>query len=397
MNTNNEITELFALRQRVSPDWSPPQPTHPDLIREIKHAFGFEIPDAVLCILTRCAGADELWDAPEIDDESDIFCDYVEISFFDIHGIVDEYEARRQRADIVPAPSDVRGQVRPKYFDKRWVPFAMDIDAGRFMIDLNPVKNGVKGQVIWVHDEFGMLFVVADSLQEFIGYGRQCLLYQLGEESKFPPLPAEQKQSKNEVPIAPNPECLRIHKLWDEIVFLNTKRKGFVTDEDYQPKFYKGLTEDRINKAEQRLKVRFPQELRCSLERMGIASCCWRMPNKSSYQQIVFDDTHDMIATQKRLLNSLAANSLICKDVRFSALMNQAKLLFLANEAGFEGDLFFIAASTENYEVAGTIWCLKVTKNWPVSELTFVCGRLSEFLELGIRQIKLELKSAGIE
>lgn len=61
-------------------------------------------------------------------------------------------------------------KVQPRYWDKGWIPFSCFEADTRLVLDMNPGKNGVQGQILQMwggQDLEGDEVVIADSFEEF--------------------------------------------------------------------------------------------------------------------------------------------------------------------------------------------------------------------------------------
>ena len=397
MKFSDQWGELVALRRRVDPAWPLPDPVSPLRLQELQQALGFGIPDQMLEGIGICAGAFEAWSAPydgeneqnpppsqELQASEEEIFDYGEVSFLNLESIVDEYESRRAMAADAVAPGMAVGPVRARYFDKRWIPFANDVSAGRFALDLNPDKGGTKGQVIWMYDEGLIVRVVANSFEDFLAYGCECLRYELGELTAKPLPPFQPKDDKAaSAELTADPECARIASLWKRII---STAKTMPAPSDVGYEFYKPATVEQIEKVEKRLKAVLPTQLRCSFLTMNIALGMWLQPGKFGSYPIYVGPLSDAVGFSKTIREQLKSGYIVPKDL--PALSEHFAFVRLAN-AGWirESMAFYVVCSPIPHVLAGKVLMLYVEAHADKEILMPFADDVATFLEQGLARM----------
>jgi cell wall assembly regulator SMI1 len=394
MNIQSRWDELTELRQRLDPRWHSPDRTSHERVDELRHALGFELPEDVLKAIRVCAGAHLAWSEPGSGGENDesgtgvaedeVF-DYGDVSFLSVGAIVDEHEGRRQLASGMEQPEIVVGPVRAKYFDPKWVPFAADVGAGRFAIDLNPAKGGYKGQVIWFHDEASVVRVVAPSVDTFLAYGCACLRYQMGELKEIPRPPFWPHAAENEADeFLSSPPCARVTALWKLIC---ERAKAAPPNGEIPVEFHKPAKVEDIQKIEQRLKTAFPDQLKCLYRSMNGAQGMWHQQGEYGRYPICFSPLSEMVKNDKWIKGDLKDGAIELSGL--PRLFGSASFVYIAGASCLRERLgFYVVCDVESSQFVGKVFLLYEDRDAASPVLSEFCNDVAAFLEQGLQQMR---------
>jgi cell wall assembly regulator SMI1 len=393
MSVRTRWEELVALRKRLDGNWALSEREEPSKFDELQHALGFRIPDDLLAGIRLYAGASEAWSEPNAGEEDSqgadsaesyaaeeqVF-DYGAVSFLTLEAIVSEYEQRRALVSEMEPPEFAVGPVRPRYFDKHWIPIAADVGAGRFALDLNPAKGGVKGQVIWMQDEASVVRVVASSVEQFLEYGCECLRYELGEVNVVPQPPFQRKRTDAELgDLLADPECGRVAALWKRIVQV---ARATPPPSEFGVEFHKPSSQEQIRRLEKRMRTVFPKQLVCSLRIMGQANGMWLQPGKFESRPIAIGLVPEVVAWNKMFRTELERGEIVPHGV--PDLPDSLAFVLFANAGGFRDRMdFYVACSSVPHSLVGKV-LLRHGSDGHKDVLTLFADSIASFLEQGL-------------
>ncbi|HYO65816.1 MAG TPA: SMI1/KNR4 family protein [Archangium sp.] len=123
-------------------------PASPETIQQAEATVGVPFPSDLREFLSVHDG--------QSPDELEVFARWAPLSLERIVSIWQRSEERVQRGVIQTEDNpDIRihGPVRPRWWDRAWIPFAKDAEGDLLCLDLNPPPGGQHGQVIlFIHD-----------------------------------------------------------------------------------------------------------------------------------------------------------------------------------------------------------------------------------------------------
>lgn len=375
MSIADKVGDLLALRARTG---RPPSDAQTVDIR-----LPVRLPAEVLDALQRIAGTEDMWIAPERHHDveaSEGQFDYGAISFMSIAQMSEEHADGLDLAPGLEAPGFVVGPARATYFERRRLPFALDVGGGRFAIDMNPTSEGTKGQILWFDIENSTLRVVAPSFEEFLEYGCACVRHELQPNGEPPTAPFSES---NAALVSNDPACARILDLWQRIVAASRSRPP--VSELIPLEFHRPAALKQIERVEARLRVPFPTQLRYFHSIAGISSAMWLEPGKYDRYPITLGGLSDIVAFDRTTKDHLRHGHVTWADphplpVRFA--------LAYFGGAGWikEGMHFYVLCTAETHPLTGAV--LVEYSEAQESRLSVSSPDVEDFLRRGLSRIE---------
>ena len=148
-------------------DWSTPDPPATDAeISEAEKAIGRSFPE-LLVSLWQCSRS-WLWREKGFD----------AVIFNPPKELVSEFFAPSDPMDRVSVSTSLSSRVKETFYSKGRLTIAFS-DYYRFQIDDDPTPDGVPGQIVVIDTESESIDVIAESLEEFVSHGLDCLELQI--------------------------------------------------------------------------------------------------------------------------------------------------------------------------------------------------------------------------
>jgi hypothetical protein len=409
MQTNILWQKLTSAKQRLEADWVSPPTLAKAQNQKLKTAFGTVIPADILALLESCIGAGKLWQQPVAptvggsnDADRDPWFDYGCVDFLTLNEMIAEHERCVAIAENCEPPSDTRRAVRVQFFERHWIPFASDASTGRFAIDLNPAKGGIKGQILWIFDEGGMVGVIANSLAEFLEYGLECLRYEIGELLVVPVLPISSEKSERNDLVSPAQHAINL--LWDEIIRLNKLRRPLIKSGADEPRFGKPISIEQVAFLGKHLKVVLPDVVKFSLLKVKDVVSPWRRIDSRDPEQMVLLMPQIMNQQNGRVLRDFKRGQIDCSDAKLldalklgSDFVFLGNLMFCANSGSWRVPRFYIICGNAPVGMSGLVCQLLENEDGSNSTLTFYADSFEAMLEKGVSLLRTELDTAGIQ
>lgn len=131
-------TEIITRSPDLQSTMNPP--ATPDEIAVLEQRVGAPLPEAFKQYLATANGQNDLGDEHGL---------YEMNRFLPVHAILEAMDSMEAMwGDEDPIDHITENKIRPVFWDPLWIPFAAFQDEPRLILDLNPGRNGVHGQVL---------------------------------------------------------------------------------------------------------------------------------------------------------------------------------------------------------------------------------------------------------
>lgn len=171
VKSKQRVNEVWRVIEQLSENDALLPPVAEEKICTFEEELKINLPLDYRASLTIHEGStDWLWDA---------------VSISDIDTVISDWHINLKSASEdrnIGAVLNSYGPVRNDLFNKGWIPVAMDNEIP-ICIDINPLSDGVVGQMIYVDWEDGKVKVIHNSFVEFLEDGARKLESELNSDS----------------------------------------------------------------------------------------------------------------------------------------------------------------------------------------------------------------------
>ncbi|TDM05243.1 SMI1/KNR4 family protein [Macrococcus lamae] len=92
------------------------------------------------------------------------------LEWMPLQDVISEVEFNQEEEEEISVDVQPPGAIKEEYYYAHWLPFATDGSGNFLAIDMDPGETGKKGQVISYGSDLDTFYVVADSLNDFLGF-----------------------------------------------------------------------------------------------------------------------------------------------------------------------------------------------------------------------------------
>ncbi|KAA1036884.1 hypothetical protein ERX35_010155 [Macrococcus equipercicus] len=110
------------------------------------------------------------------------------LEWLPLEEVIREVEFNQDEAEEIAVSVVPEGAIKEEYYHELWLPFATDGFGNFLAVDTDPGETGTKGQVITYGSDLETMYVVAESLNDFLVFIERTIdtdQYHIDEDGRF--------------------------------------------------------------------------------------------------------------------------------------------------------------------------------------------------------------------